>query len=339
MPRWLSPAGEAVWIWQPGSPRQTIPRAFFAVRDFELPERPARAELRILADEEYVVFLNGRRVGSDRYSEGDPMDRYEVGELLERGGNRLAVELRSVRGAGGLLLALRAFGEGAGEGKGNDLVVSDPSWRIFSESQPGIVEGWLPADLGEPPLVWGRPPVGRWGLPRLGAPWPRFATVAGPVGRRRPVPAVRVAAGRTVSAFSPAAAVAPVPFGSRVTFDWGREVTGYLVLALRPAAGTRTGLLFVGDRPPRGRVGEEDASVVGVAGAASWRDALPRRFRYVSVVGVEGLLGAAVEPVVPKLLPELPGLPGPPRGLLGIRPLPRRTPVEEEVGERLKSAG
>ena len=84
--------------------------AFYAVRDFELDSPPARASVRILADEAYILYVNGRRVGSGAYFAGAPLDTYPLDLVLRPGWNRVAVELRSGRGAGGLLCALFAGG-------------------------------------------------------------------------------------------------------------------------------------------------------------------------------------------------------------------------------------
>ena len=61
-----SPASGAEWIWADGRvARYTGPRAFYAVRDVHLDTVPPAAEARVLADEEYLLWINGRRVGSN----------------------------------------------------------------------------------------------------------------------------------------------------------------------------------------------------------------------------------------------------------------------------------
>src|SRR5436305_12000552 len=84
------PTGAAEWIWAPLG-RTVEPLAFYAARDFDLAAPPAAARLLAAADEEYVLYLNGRRVGSGGTPAGARplLDAYEVAPLLRRGANRL----------------------------------------------------------------------------------------------------------------------------------------------------------------------------------------------------------------------------------------------------------
>ncbi len=186
------PTRSAEWIWQPFDARDHTPAAFFAARDFHLAAPPPRARLLITADEAYIVTLNGKRIGAGAFSpdqppgpppgrRGAPLDVYEVGPLLLPGGNRLLVELRSARGAGGLLASL------IDEATGRQLVGTDERWRILPRHEEGLARGWLPIGGGVPALVWGYPPIGRWGLPRAGAPpRPLLTEQLGPPSARCP---------------------------------------------------------------------------------------------------------------------------------------------------------
>jgi len=345
-----SPTGSAEWIWERGRHRQVGPWVFWAVQDFELPEVPASAHALVLADAGYILHVNGRRVGSNVYRDGDPVDRYEVASLLYAGSNRLAVELRSGRGAGGLLLRLV---DGA---DGDSLVGTDDTWRTFNQDHPGILHGWLPLSEGEPALSWGPPPVGRWGLPRKVVARASFSAAVGETWEQRPVPPRRVAAGpevlrqlgpygeRRLGALpwrpvDPEIVVQP-PGGSGlgpvVLFDWGREVTGYLTLDHGRRGRRPPGLLRVGRQPPIARLRGPDATVVTLTGGNTWQDGLPRRFRYALVLGVDSVVGAWVDPVHPEVLDRLPAPPPPPAGLFGLEPPRSVTPVENEVGRKLQ---
>jgi hypothetical protein len=304
------PTGDAQWIWARLPRDDSTPLAFYSVRDFTLDAVPAGGRLLVLADEEYVVHLNGRRVGSGIYSPGASLDAYDVAPLLRAGGNRILVELRSSRGWGGLLARLE---DGAGQG----IVTTGEEWRIFRRHQPGLLRGLLvlgPEDGSEAPFLWGRPPVGRWGLPLPGPdrPWPASPPLA--------------------AAFGAALAVPPVPAAARsedqgrTIFHWGREVEGYLALTLAPREEVAVGLLRTED-------GVEARSPVLVPpGAREWTDALPRRFHEAEVQGIPGVLEAQVLPLPGGASP----LPPPPPGVLGLAPPPLRTPVEEKVRREIE---
>lgn len=352
LPAETLPTGSAEWIWEEGRHRQTAPWVLWAVRDFELAQVPASVRLLALADESYIVHLNGRRMGSNVYHEGSSVDRYEVAPWLRPGANRLAVEVRSGRGAGGLLMALV---DGVG---GEALLGTDDRWTVFNRDHAGILEGWLPISQGKPAFSWGLPPVGRWGMPTEVVDRPTFPRVSGEPWELATVPPRRVAAGpRALQALrsGEAGRARRLPWrpvrapgartstrlsadrekGPVVLFDWGREVTGYLTLEHHPGGRRPPGLLQVSLELPEVDPSRADAMVLTVTGGDVWRDELPRRFRYALVLGAGSVVAARVEPVAPELLDGLP-VPVPENGLLGL-PSPRLgTPVENEVRRRLQ---
>jgi hypothetical protein len=327
------PAGAAEWVWVELPERLPSPVAFYAVRDFSLAEAPgggeaAAVELRLLGDEEYVVWVNGQRVGSNRYAPGAPLDVYRVGDLLLAGPNRLAVELRSSRGAGGLLAALVTTGDEDGVAP-RMLLATDESWRVARRHLPGLVEGWVPVPGEEWARSWGLPPTGRWGMPVAGGVRPRLAAVGEPCD---PV-AAEVAEGANGGG------------PGRVIFDFGREVTGYLRVGRPPDAplqGPTVSLFAVADRPVRPLTpGSGALPLVTLPGTPAWTDVVPRRFRYAAVVGLEGPLEASVLPVSPHALAALPGsitTEAADPGLLGLARTPRRLPAEDAVRRRLQKA-
>lgn len=327
MARSFLPTQGAQWIWSPRARSAQSPSAFYAVRDFTLDRAPARARLQVLADEEYVLYLNGRRVGANGYRPGAALDVYEAAPLLLPGGNRLLAELRSSHGSGGFLLSL----EDAETGE--TLVESDERWRIFDRYHLGLLRGWLPlgfeglGPVGEPAFCWGVPPLGRWGRPVVGPGKPSFAELV----PGEPVPGAR--------RLRPGAQ--RLPGGARVVYDWGREVTGYLSIELPPSPkDLQVGLLFVGDSPPELGRDRSAGAVLLMPDQREWIDARPRRFRYAMVVGVEQPLAVKVHPLDPRLdakrvaalLPDG----GPEKGVFGVEPPPLRTPVEDEVWRKLQ---
>ena len=323
------PTGGAQWIWVARDWRDLTPVAFYAVHDFEVEEPPARARLLAMADEEYVLTLNGRPVGTGRWQRGGGLDVYEVGPLLQPGLNRLIAELRSASGSGGFLASLDD------PATGRHLARTDESWRMVRRHELGLVRGWVTltgpgAVESEPAFCLGYPPTGRWGRPTAGRAKPRLDEFL----RGRPVPAVSMRPTRF------ATRVPERPQPPQVLFDWGREVTGYLDLAMARSDRLGMALLYTGAAPPDPLAGPPAADILLLPGEGRWLDAQPRRFRYVLVVGASGAREARVLPVDPAVLARFP----PPRGttrspvggVLGVVPPPLRTPVEDEVWRELE---
>ena len=325
------PSGDARWIWAAPDPRGVTPLAFQAARDFELERVPAEARIHVLADEEYILYLNGRRVGGNRYRPGVALDSYRVETLLEAGANRLLVEARSGRRAGGLLLRLT--------GDHGLEVVSGPEWRILPRHRDRHLDPALPLDRTQEPLVWGGPPTGRWRLPAAGAELPTHAELT--TGRNRLWPQ-RLGIGeiwRETPQWRPSRRLRPSSpsLGQEVTFDWGREVTGYLGLFF----GTREwpkALLYFGCEPPGPQVSPDDHAL-GARGRLLWTSARPRRFRCVTVLAPDGIRGAfAVEVDATRAAPLLAaGEAGLREGVFGLdEPPPLVTPVEHEIRRELE---
>lgn len=324
------PTGSAQWIWVARERTDPSPTAFYAVRDFDLDQPPAGARLLAIADPEYVLTLNGKRLGAGRYRPGDggepvaKLDVYEVGDLLQPGGNRLVVELRSDRGAGGFLAVLQ-------DDRGHLLVRTDGEWRIVKRHHFGLQRGWLPLGSrggleSEPAFSWGLPPTGRWGRPEAGPVRPRLIELI----QDQPAAAAR--------ALAPRFPVLPAGASRHIAmFDWGREVTGYLTFQMPEGAGLRTALLYVGDQPPDPLQESPDGAVLALAGRTSWMDARVRRFRYALVIG-DRPLAARVLPVDPQQAAGLLDEKGSPQveGVFGIEPPRLRTPVQDEIWRELQ---
>ncbi|HYX24839.1 MAG TPA: hypothetical protein VFC23_11850 [Thermoanaerobaculia bacterium] len=308
---------DAQWIWKDVDWDDHQPTAFYVFRDFDVAAPPSAARLLVTADEEYVLTLNGRTIGAGAFQPGAVLDVYEVGPLLRAGANRLMIELRSSRGAGGLLA-------GVVDGAGRLLVGTDGRWRVFRKHELGLARGWLPLTGGVPVYVWGYPPMGRWGRPRPGAARPllgeldELSQAAVPAVSSAPLPPVLPAAtGR--------------PPGSPVLYDWGREVAGYLSVEVPPAETPGVALLFTGDQPPDPLRSAPGGSILIVPGRREWLDARARRFRYAVILGLQRPASLAVlpAPVPPAPVREE-------KGVFGIAPPPLRTPVEDEVWGKLQ---
>jgi hypothetical protein len=312
--RLAAPTGGAQWIWEKRDRRDVSPAAFYAVRDFDLKRVPRQARVLVTADEEYILSLNGRRIGAGSWAPGAPLDVYEVGPLLQPGPNRLLAEVRSGRGTGGFILRLE-------DGEG---------WRLVHQHHPGLVRGWLPLlrkpddppqiPESEPAFCWGLMPTGTWG--RLEPAAPRrllFDLVSG--------------------SSIPAATTHPAGAGDgppEQLFDWGREVAGYLTMDVREAAEMQVGLLYTGDAPPDPHRDQPAGPVLIMPEQRVWRAARPGRFRYALVAGIANPRGASVQPVDAAVLPRLLPPAHSPKGVFGLTPPPLRTPVEDKVWGKLE---
>ncbi len=288
--RWLAPriiagrlpSGRAQWIWAAPDRAGVTPLAFEAARDFSLDRPPSQALVHVLADEEYVLFLNGVRVGGNRYRPGSGLDSYRVAPLLVAGANRLLVELRSGRRAGGLLL--RLVGDGGLE------IVSGPEWRILRRHREAHLDPANRLAEARLPRVWGGPPTGRWRLPEAGALLPLHSQLVTGQGRRLWPRRMRI--GEVWLAAQGGRPSRRPPSGSRslgrqVTFDWGRQVTGYLGLIFATRQ-TPKALLYYGCDPTDLEAAPDDHAL-SARGRLIWTAAVPRRFRCVTVLAPQGV--------------------------------------------------
>ncbi len=319
--RLLQPSGGALWIWARGDYGGGEPIAFYAVREIEL-DAVSQARVTITADDTYLLYVNGQRVGTGCYRHEQPVDEYEVSDFLDVGLNRIVVEARSGRGAGGLLAELDLGAHGP--------VVTDGNWRVFRRYDPGLFTGWSMPKAGEAPKVWGRPPTGRWRLPstrrRRTIPFQVFP----PPTRRLPT---RHRVHNSDSWLRLDWSRRRIPaLGPQQIFDWGAEVMGFISFDLRSDEG-KPGLLYVSSKPPDPRTQVPDAVITPVPGRRYWEDAYPRRFRYVLIVGaepnsrIEVDLAASVPAAAPAANHD---------GVFGIEPPRSYSKAEENVWRRLE---
>jgi hypothetical protein len=324
------PTGQAEWIWAPIDEGQAEPQTFYLVRDFHLDVGIKRARLLCLADEEYVAIVNGTQVGGGRFVGKGILDEYAVGRFLKRGRNRLVIEARSSRGNGGLLLSLEV--QGPEESK---TVVSDGSWQVFRHQERGLGRARDEIPEGEAPVVWGLPPMGRWPLPTMVRRRPTIPELLIGGEPRRPT-AVRQGGGKANwRPIDPDAATLNEGLGPWVTFDWGKPVTGYLALEY-PIEQSPLALVYLGEDLPDPTVSRPTATLAGLEGGWLWSDALPRRFRYATVLVREGTVtGAMVYLTNPRRSAEL--IPADERssGVFGLRSENLRTPLEDEFRREL----
>ncbi|HEX7707203.1 MAG TPA: hypothetical protein VF701_12160, partial [Thermoanaerobaculia bacterium] len=158
--------GEARWIWPEGRRMAGAPLAFFATRDFTLPENRLYAHLKILGDPEYTLWVNGRQAGSQRVSHSGStvaderrLALYDISDLVSDGPNRIVVAVRAPQGVGGLLAALDL------EPERQNWLVTDASWKLYQRWTEELLLRDPPEGGGEQPAIIGEPPVGRWNYP------------------------------------------------------------------------------------------------------------------------------------------------------------------------------
>ncbi|MEO1369998.1 MAG: hypothetical protein AAFX50_22685, partial [Acidobacteriota bacterium] len=234
------------------------------------------------------------------------------------------VEAASGRGAGGILVSLRL-----GDPE-TVLIGSDEQWRLFPTADRTLVAGLraLEPGLGEAPVVWQRPPTGRWRMPQTvseGQCLAEFDPFLYPRRLRHP------AAKSTPDIWRQLEPRERLPhLETQVVLDFGGDVTGHLEMGLGAEAGPAL-LFFDTDDPgpPAGR--GADSVMVGVPGHGEWHDPQARSFRYVTVVGVAPRDWVRVRPA-----PAAESSPDRTKGVFGLpAPSPLRR-VEEAVWHRLQ---
>ena len=269
------------------------------LRDFVLERRPERARLLIMVDQEYQLFLNGRRVGAGRI-DGEGTDRepdaYDVAALLVEGKNRLVVEARSRFLYGGILASLEFGSTGAADSSGRSAIVTDDSWKIVTEHQEGLIAGFVEPRLWQRARAWDRPPTGRWPPPKT-APSQAIVPPGTPpeailVSRVERVQVSLVVSDRAsgLETDLPVAESTGPQWG--FLLDFGKVVEGHLELwaqGQQPRLTQSLPVVSFGEEPPSLKVdpqalhAETQIAMVFVDQRPFWRDAERRRFRYALV--------------------------------------------------------
>ena len=127
------------WIWDTNvCDRQTV--LFW--KSFDIPQDTTvtQARLRITADNEYTLYLDGQALGHD--AEWRHLYEYDITSLLGPGKHVLAVEAYNSSREAGFLFGLRAGLAGGGVVE----VKSDTNWLIVPEGVSGWVKKTEPAD-------------------------------------------------------------------------------------------------------------------------------------------------------------------------------------------------
>lgn len=145
----------AKWIWAQHNMSANEPLAFFAARDIELPPNRVYTRLKLAADPEYTLYVNGQEVAGRRVGEDRALDYYDLTPIAKTGRNRIVVAVRAPQGTGGLLASIDIAPET------ENWIVTDGQWKIYRRWDPLILEFDI-AGRAERPMIVGEPPIGRW---------------------------------------------------------------------------------------------------------------------------------------------------------------------------------
>jgi len=119
--------GNANWIWTQETKKDKDSTVFFR-KKIEVPEKLQKATMIITADDQYVVYLNGKKIGSDVSLNGWPMaEEYDVTSQIKAGQNLIAVQVKNDANTYGALLCEINF---TFQDDKVQTIVSDASWRI-----------------------------------------------------------------------------------------------------------------------------------------------------------------------------------------------------------------
>lgn len=137
----VRPPDMGKWIWDPNG-KEAPKENCWMRKVFHIPagKKAAQATIRIAADNEYKLYLNGKMIGSgkDWMAPGD----YDVTREIASDRNVLAVVGHNIDGASGMIFGMRvALDDGSVVN-----VASDASWKTTLETQPKDWAGQLSKD-------------------------------------------------------------------------------------------------------------------------------------------------------------------------------------------------
>ncbi len=139
--------GSLLWIWydEGGNPAKSAPAGTrYFRKTFEI-NRPVdnpidEAQLDIVADDEYTVWINGTEVGSG--NDWKRVKRFDVKKHLVHGKNVIAVEAKNAQeGPAGLLVRLGYVPNG----QSKLAVMSDHTWKVSKT----VAAGWQEPDFDD----------------------------------------------------------------------------------------------------------------------------------------------------------------------------------------------
>ncbi len=115
---------EAQWIWSPAHDKEQVPQTSCHFRKTIYVTAPDRGQVTIVADDQYELYVNGRRVGN-----GGSIDRlveHDISRHLMRGRNIIGIKVTNARGSTAALAARVAIQSENGRWQS---YATDRSWR------------------------------------------------------------------------------------------------------------------------------------------------------------------------------------------------------------------
>lgn len=267
--------GPAKWIWAQHQISRNEPVVFYAVRDFDLPAQRVFTRIKIAAEPQYELYLNGVEVAARRMGARQSLDEHDVSALAKTGRNRIVVAVRSATGVGGLLAGIDIAPEI------ENYIATGPDWRIYRHWTPDLPLR-NPREVATTPMILGEPPMGRWDyLPlKPGDPLEVTKTVITPKAARQFKPLVRtyrITSGVQVAGAIPVRATA---------YDFG-FTSGHLRLTLigDQAVPPLVNVRFANAEEELGFIEGQTVPYAFGAGEKTLIDPDVRNFRFVVVYG------------------------------------------------------
>lgn len=266
--------GNAQWIWDKHEISAGKPLAFFAARDFDLPEKRYFTKIKVLGDPEYTIYFNGHEIGGRRSRETSALEVFDVTPLARTGRNRIVVTVRSSNGVGGLIAAVDISPEA------QNLAATGKEWKIFREWREEMPLRDPAGVRAYAPMLLGRPPTKRWNYltrvdGRPAQPPGAFADAQQVFSFVTAISKVKVISGVAVTVAERTSATA---------FDFGpTKGRLQLTLAAAPRTSTMIRVRFAGERNELFAVEGEVRPYVFAAGERTIIDPEVHAFRYVSV--------------------------------------------------------
>lgn len=117
-------AQEAQWIWSPEHPKDSVPQVVCHFRKSILLRAAEQGTITVVADDEYELYLNGRKMGAGGGT--DDLVEYDVSKYLNRGRNIIALKVTNTRGATAAVAVRVAIKESGGDW---EVFSSDDTWK------------------------------------------------------------------------------------------------------------------------------------------------------------------------------------------------------------------